>query len=204
MNRAVQVIGSVLCFSGIAAAAVYLAQGRAVDAAVLMLVGLGQALCLLLLRSGWARGGCSLILLSAGVSAAQLLYERIPGWDLVIHILATGVLVLLWRNLRLRRRPGSPPRAQPRRPAFDAALARHRAVMCALAGLVLALIWEAMELIGFLVVSPEIYIPPMDTFFDVVGGVAGAAAVGLLHPPRVTGSQPARAHDSTVRSERLD
>ncbi len=41
---------SPLCFTGIAVAAVYALQARWVDVAVLLLVGLGQVLCLLALR----------------------------------------------------------------------------------------------------------------------------------------------------------
>lgn len=205
MTSIVRVLGAALCFSGIAVAAVYLAQGRWVDVAVLMLVGLGQVLCFLLLRTGWARGACSLVLLIAGVSAAQLLYERIAYWDLVIHFLATGVLALLWRALRLRHRPERAQGDASQRPALEAAVTRRRVAASALVGLVLALIWEAMELLGFLLVSPEIHIPPADTASDIAVGVLGAAVVGLLRPPpRGPGGRPAVAHGSTAHAERHD
>lgn len=205
MTAAVRILGAALCFSGIAVAAVYLAQERWVDVAVLMLVGLGQVLCFLLLRTGWARGVCSLVLLTAGVSAAQLLYERIAYWDLAIHFLATGVLALLWRALRLRRRPARSQGPSAQRPALEAAGTRRRVAASALVGLILALVWEAMELVGFLLVSPEIHIPPADTASDVVVGVLGAALVGLLRPPpRAPGGRPAEARGSTAHAERRD
>lgn len=103
---------SALCFTGIAVAAVYALQARWVDVAVLLLVGLGQVLCLLAFRTAGATATGSLILLVAGVSAAELLYERILLWDLVIHLLATGVLTALWRSLRGHGDPTDRPRGR--------------------------------------------------------------------------------------------
>ena len=51
--------------------------------------------------------------------------------------------------------------------------------MCSGAGLVLALVWELMELVGFLFVTPDIHIPPLDTLSDVAVGVLGASLAGL-------------------------
>ncbi|WP_156479335.1 hypothetical protein [Kocuria palustris] len=50
MRALARLTASPLCFTGIAVAAVYALQARWVDVAVLLLVGLGQVLCLLALR----------------------------------------------------------------------------------------------------------------------------------------------------------
>lgn len=57
-------------------------------------------------------------------------------------------------------------------------------MMCAITGLVLAVVWEVMELLGFLLVTPDIHIPPLDTLSDVTVGVLGAALVALHRKSR--------------------
>ena len=61
---------------------------------------------------------------------------------------------------------------------------REPYLLCALAGLAIATVWEVMELLGFLFVTPEIHIPPLDTLGDVSVGVLGAALVGCHRTPR--------------------
>lgn len=161
-------VASSMCFSALIFAAWYAGQGRWVDVAVLLLVGLGQVLAFLSLRGGYARAACSLVLLVAGVSAAELIYERVWWWDLLIHFACTYALVWIVWNLALRRAP--------RRGKLSVTA---RVLVCAAAGLTLALVWELMELLGFLLVDPEIYIPPLDTLGDIAVGVAGASLVGL-------------------------
>lgn len=56
-------------------------------------------------------------------------------------------------------------------------------VLCGAVGLVIAVVWEGMELLGFLFVTPEIHIPPLDTLGDIVAGVLGAALVGFHRRP---------------------
>ena len=167
---------SATCFTAIVVALVYALDARWVDTAVLMLAGLGQVIAFLWFRAPWPRAVCSLILLTAAVSAAQQLYNRIWWWDILIHFLAVHALVWMLWNRVLR---GS---AQLRDRMRDAR--REPYLLCALAGLSLATVWEIMELLGFLFVTPEIHIPPLDTLLDVIVGVLGAAMVGRHREPR--------------------
>ena len=176
LRRAGAVAASATCFTAIVVALVYALDARWVDTAVLMLAGLGQVIAFLWFRAPWPRAVCSLILLTAAVSAAQQLYNRIWWWDILIHFLAVHALVWMLWNRVLR---GS---AQLRDRMRDAR--REPYLLCALAGLSLATVWEIMELLGFLFVTPEIHIPPLDTLLDVTVGVRGAAVGGRHREPR--------------------
>ncbi|MCG7424111.1 hypothetical protein [Kocuria rhizophila] len=175
-GRAGAVAASATCFTAIVVALVYALDARWVDTAVLMLAGLGQVIAFLWFRAPWPRAVCSLILLTAAVSAAQQLYNRIWWWDILIHFLAVHALVWMLWNRVLRGN------AQLRDRVRDAR--REPYLLCALAGLSLATAWEIMELLGFLFVTPEIHIPPLDTLLDVTVGVLGAAMVGRYREPR--------------------
>ena len=221
-GRLAHAVGSSACFSGIVAALVYSGRGNWVDVAVLLLVGLGQVLAFLAFRTWPARLEASAILLLAGVSSAEQLYDAVPWWDLAVHLLATYALVWIPWNLRLRagarratsaslpsyppsRAPhppsgpseegGSPSRSPlagassppeepgppPEEPAAPPFPARLR--WCLGVGLALAVAWELMELLGFLLVTPEIHIPPLDTATDVLAGLLGAALCALRTRP---------------------
>ena len=149
-GRAGAVAASATCFTAIVVALVYALDARWVDTAVLMLAGLGQVIAFLWFRAPWPRAVCSLILLTAAVSAAQQLYNRIWWWDILIHFLAVHALVWMLWNRVLRGN------AQLRDRVRDAR--REPYLLCALAGLSLATAWEIMELLGFLFVTPEIHI----------------------------------------------
>lgn len=179
----VETLGAALCFTGILAAAFYWSQGRIVDVAVLMLVGLGQVMTLLAFRTGAPRALVGAVLLIAGVSAAELLYERFLPLDLIVHFLLTYGLVRVWWNYCVLRDRAVFGWAATTAGALNRRRARQRVVACTLVGLILALVWEAMELLGYLFVSPDIHVPPLDTVTDVLAGCAGAALVALHRRP---------------------
>lgn len=162
-----------MCFSALVFALLFGLQQRWVDAAVLLLVGLGQVVAFLCFRNGYARAAASVVMLIAGVSAAEQVYSRIWWWDLVIHFACTYVLVWVVWNHALRQTSD-----------LGRSPSSHRALLCAATGLVLAVVWEIMEILGFLLVTPDIHIPPLDTLSDVAVGVLGAALVGLHKTPR--------------------
>ncbi|WP_129660969.1 hypothetical protein [Rothia halotolerans] len=208
-GRLAHAVGSSACFSGIVAALVYSVRGSWVDVAVLLLVGLGQVLAFLAFRTWPARLEASAILLLAGVSSAEQLYDAVPWWDLVVHLLATYALVRIPWNLRLRagarwaasatllsyplsrapHPPSSPSQAGLERPSRSPAEAPAAPALptrlrwCLGAGLALAVVWELMEFLGFLLVTPEIHIPPLDTVTDILAGLLGAALCALRTRP---------------------
>ena len=161
-------VASSMCFSALVFALVYSMQERWIDVAVLLLAGLGQVVAFLCFRNGYARGVSSLVILVAGMSAAEQLYIKISWWDLLVHFICMYVLVLIVWNLVLHRTPSR-----------GALPTRRRILLCSGAGLVLAVVWELMELIGFLFVTPDIHIPMLDTLSDVAVGILGASLAGL-------------------------
>jgi hypothetical protein len=214
-GRLAHALGSSACFSGIAATLVYSVRGNWVDVAVLLLVGLGQVLAFLAFRTWPARLEASAILLLAGLSSAEQLYDAVPWWDLMVHFLATYALVRIPWNLRLRAgarraasasRPAYPPSRAPHPPSGPPGEGRPpsrspreqpgpspegpaappfpaRLRWCLGSGLALAVTWELMELLGFLLVTPEIHIPPLDTVTDILAGLLGAALCALRTRP---------------------
>ena len=167
---------SAMCFTAIVVAGYYALDARWVDVAVLLLAGLGQVIAFLWFRAPSARAVCSLIMLTAAVSAAEQLYSRIWWWDILIHFLSLHALVWMSWNRVLTRRPDIRARSR--------AHPAQRFAWCALAGLVIAVVWEVMELLGFLLVTPDIHIPPLDTLGDIAMGVLGAATAGFNRQPR--------------------
>ena len=170
------VVASAMCFTAIIGAGYYALDGRRVDMAVLLLAGLGQVIAFLWFRTQYARAVCSLIMLTAAMSAAEQLYSRIWWWDILIHFVTLYALVWMAWNRALTGSPELRARARSR-PGEAFAL-------CAVVGFLIAVVWEVMELLGFLFVTPEIHIPPLDTLLDVIVGVLGAALVGRHRTPR--------------------
>ena len=169
------VVASAMCFTAIIAAGYYALDGRWVDVAVLLLAGLGQVIAFLWFRAPYARAVCSLIMLTAAVSAAEQLYSRIWWWDILIHFVTLYALVWMAWNRVLTHHSRVRGRVRDR-PAM-------RFTWCAVAGFVIAVVWEVMELLGFLFATPDIHIPPLDTLGDIVMGVLGAACVGFHREP---------------------
>lgn len=161
IRRGAELLGLlVMRWSGIAMAAGFALAGMWVEVAVSMLVALAQVV-------GWrsrlplaweaATSAGSLI---AAISSFLLLYERIPWWDVPIHFLLTGLLAVLVSRVVRSRSP--------------------RAVEVVVTGVILAVVWELMELAGHHWVDPTVYVAPADTAGDIVAGLAGALIAGLL------------------------
>jgi hypothetical protein len=117
-------------------------------------------------------GGLQLLvgvtLLLAAWAALLQLYQRWWWLDVVVHVVATGLLtvlavVMLARTPLLRApAPGRPERL------------RLGAVALA-AGLALALVWELGEWAGHIHLDPAIYVSFTDTIGDLAAGGLGAA-----------------------------
>ena len=143
---------------------------------------------LMLPRALGLRGGADLavgaIVLIAAVSNVFDLYRSLPGWDLVVHFLCTGVIAATGYVV-LARLGIVPPQGSP---AFRP---RLPLVVCPLIGLAASALWEMVEWAGRTFITTEIFVTYEDTIGDMAMGglgalVAGAvvAAVGLERDPR--------------------
>lgn len=148
-------------WSGLALAVGLAAFGMWVEAAVAMLVALGQVLAWRWrLPWGW-EVATSVTALVAAISSYLFLYERWSWWDLPVHFALTAVVSVLaaWMfdvGVRGRHRP--------------------RPWLIVLSGSSLAWVWEMLEWWGHHAVDPRVYIAPLDTVGDVIAGLAGASA----------------------------
>ncbi|MCK6212716.1 hypothetical protein KZX45_19435 [Georgenia sp. EYE_87] len=117
-------------------------------------------------------GGLQLLLdvtlLVAAWAALLQLYQRWWWLDVVVHVVATGLLTVL--AVVLLARTGLLPTPASRRTE------RLRLGAVALAaGLALAVVWELGEWAGHTYLDPEIYVSAVDTVGDLAAGVLGAA-----------------------------
>jgi hypothetical protein len=117
-------------------------------------------------------GGLQLLvdvtLLVAAWAALLQLYQRWWWLDVVVHVVATGLLTVL--AVVLLARTSLLPAPVPGRPE------RLRLSAVALAaGLALAVLWELGEWAGHLYLDPAIYVSVADTVGDLAAGVLGAA-----------------------------
>ncbi|MDN6328300.1 MAG: hypothetical protein L0J84_03015 [Brachybacterium sp.] len=147
-------------WSGLALALGVAAAQMWVEAAVAMLVALAQVV-------GWRwrlpirwEAACSTACLIAAGSSFFLLYERIPWWDIPVHLTLNGLLAVLVAHVL---RPPAP-----------------SAKAIVVTGAVLALVWELMERAGWSWVDASIHVAPADTVLDIAAGLGGAVAAALI------------------------
>lgn len=147
-------------WSGLAMAVCFAALSHWVEAAVAMLVALGQVVAWRSrLPLPW-EVATSAACLFAATSSYLLLFERISWWDIPVHALLNGLLAVL--VARVVRSPET--------------TAREIIVT----GAVLAVIWELMELAGHRWVDSTVYVAPADTALDVIAALAGSIVAALL------------------------
>lgn len=115
----------------------------------------------------------SATVLVAAWSNVLELYTNVPGWDLVVHAVCTGVLALavylalVWVQVV---------------PDPDAARtpARIPLVLVTAFGLSISALWEMVEWAGWAFITDEIFVTYQDTIGDMAAGGVGAAAAGIL------------------------
>ena len=142
----------------------------AVGLSLIALVLLGVTLARVVRLPGGLQLLVSITLLVAAWAALLQLYQRWWWLDVVVHLVATGLLTLL--AVVLLARTGL------LRTAARGGPAGLRLAAVALAvGLVLSVLWELGEWAGHLYLDPAIYVSLTDTVGDLTAGGLGAAVV---------------------------
>ena len=124
-----------------------------------------------------ARGGFDIVygvvILTAAWSNVLGLYETIPGWDIALHFVCTGVIASMTYLVLAEFRvvPSRANRGFSRRTAI---------VTTATAGLAVSALWEMVEWFGHTFISKEIYVAYDDTIGDMAAGGVGALIAGIV------------------------
>lgn len=116
---------------------------------------------------------CAALLLAAWASQLSW-YETVPGLDLAVHAILTGLLAALAMLVQTwwTDRTGSVPR--PRRPRTETVL------LVAGLGAILAIVWEAGEWAGHTLLDDSIGVGYDDTVSDLVAGLVGSLTAGAM------------------------
>lgn len=128
---------------------------------------------------------CATVLVAAWSNVLDL-YRTIPGWDLVVHLVCTGVLTIIAALILTRAEVVTMTRDSGGRP-------RTALVLAPLVALALSAMWEMVEWLGWAYLSDEIFVTYHDTIGDMVFGGLGGVAAGVilatssLRRPRSTG-----------------
>jgi hypothetical protein len=113
-------------------------------------------------------------LLVAGWSSTLDLYTTVPGWDLLVHFVANGVIAAV--AFLLYTAASASARGMAAR-----GMSRGDVVLLTTSfGLALAAIWEMAEWAGHTYIDSTIYVEYADTIGDMVAGGLGAVLAGLL------------------------
>ena len=115
---------------------------------------------------------CAIVLLAAWSNVLKL-YTSVPGWDLVVHFAAGGILAamlyMLLSHWAIVPRPGS-----------AAFMSRVPIVIVTALGLAISAMWEMVEWLGYRFITEEISVAYEDTIADMALGGLGALAAGIL------------------------
>lgn len=123
-------------------------------------------------RPGFDVAFCLTVLVAAWSNVLGL-YETVPGWDLVVHFVCTGVLAAMAYVVLARVGIVPAPLTPATRPATPT-------VLVASLGLALSAIWEMAEWAGKTFVDPSIFVSYQDTIGDMAAGGLGAIVAGLV------------------------
>jgi hypothetical protein len=114
-----------------------------------------------------------LTVLVAAWSNVLGLYETVPGWDLVVHFVCTGVLAAMAYIALARLEVVPAPLSPTTRPLTPIVLVTS-------VGLALSAVWEMAEWVGKTFVDPGIFVTYQDTIGDMAAGGLGALVAGLV------------------------
>ncbi|GAA1660387.1 hypothetical protein GCM10010977_06860 [Citricoccus zhacaiensis] len=142
-----------------------------VAVALYSLVLLGQTVIRLAPLRGSVQAGTAVILLVAAWAALLDAYQLIPWLDLVMHVVATGLLAAIGTAALLRSGwlQTGPSAGRAGQTLLTAGL-----------GALLAVLWEVGEWFGHTLLDPAIQVGYEDTMGDLAAGVLGALLAGLL------------------------
>lgn len=113
-------------------------------------------------------------LLVAGWSSTLDLYTTVPGWDLLIHFVANGVIAAVAYILYATATPAG------RAMASRGMTGGNAVLLTTSFGLALAAIWEMAEWAGHTYIDSTIFVDYTDTIGDMVAGGLGAVLAGML------------------------
>ncbi len=120
------------------------------------------------LRSGLDLVTCVTVFVAAGSNVIDL-YRAWTGWDLVVHLVCTGVLAAVALVLLDDARVIEPTRRR-----------RTPIIVATMAGLALSAVWEMVEWFGYRFITDAIFVTYDDTIGDMIAGGAGALITGVL------------------------
>ena len=115
---------------------------------------------------------CLTVLVAAWSNVLDL-YRTVAAWDLLMHVVCTGViaamLYLVLSRFGVMPAPG------------DASFLPRMAIAIVPAlGLAVSALWEMIEWLGYTFVSDEIFVAYGDTIADMAVGGLGAVAAGIV------------------------
>lgn len=114
-------------------------------------------------------------LLVAAWSSVLDLYETVPGWDLVVHVVATGIIALV-AHAAVRRLGAVPPLHAAR----TTAECLGAVVVITGLGSLLSIAWEIGEWWGNAYLDSTIGVGYVDTVGDLAAGALGSAAAAVV------------------------
>ncbi|KQR45599.1 hypothetical protein ASF87_14505 [Microbacterium sp. Leaf161] len=124
------------------------------------------------LRGWFDLAVCATVLVAAWSNIFDL-YRTIPGWDLVVHLICTGILTIVAVLILTRAEVVAMTRDHGARP-------RTPLVLAPLLALALSAMWEMVEWLGWAYLSDEIFVTYQDTIGDMVFGGLGGIAAGVI------------------------
>lgn len=145
-----------------------------VAVALYSLVLMGQTVVRLAPLRASVQAGTAVILLAAAWAALLDAYQLIPWLDLVMHVVATGLLAAIGAAALLGGgwlQTG---------PAATRAVRAGQTLLTAGLGALLAVLWELGEWFGHTLLDPAIQVGYEDTVGDLAAGVLGALLAGLV------------------------
>lgn len=139
----------------------------------------------------------SVTLLIAAWSNVFDLYTRIAVWDLVVHFFCTAVLAAALYVLLLRSETVADP-------GVSLMAAKVGVLLTTAIGLALSALWEMVEWLGLVFITPDIFVTYTDTIGDMVAGGIGSLAAGAVVVLHIRSNRSDSAAPSRLASTRRD